>query len=62
MAETITPTTAKPKAKPAAFEAPKYEFPRFEIPKFEVPKLEVPAAFREIAEKGVTQAKTAGKR
>ena len=63
MAEAITPTTAKPKAKPAAAafetskEAPKYEFPRFDIPKFEIPKLEVPAAFREIAEKGATQAK-----
>ncbi len=61
MAEAINPTTAKPKAKPAAFESsketPKYEFPRFDIPKFEVPKLEVPAAFREFAEKGVSQAK-----
>ncbi len=31
--------------------------PKFEIPKFEMPKMEVPAAFREIAEKGVAQAK-----
>ncbi len=53
-------TTIKPKAKPAAtpyIEAPKFEMPRFDIPKFEMPNLEVPAAFREIAEKGVTQAK-----
>ncbi len=50
-------TTAKPKTKPAAFDTPKFELPRFDIPKFEVPKLEVPAAFREFAEKGVTQAK-----
>jgi phasin len=36
---------------------PKFEMPRFEMPKFEMPKLEVPAAFRELAEKGVSQAK-----
>ncbi|MCC6890278.1 MAG: phasin [Hyphomicrobiales bacterium] len=34
------------------------EFPKFEIPSFEVPRLmEVPAAFRELAEKGASQAK-----
>jgi phasin len=44
----------KPKAKltPAAFEMPK-----FELPNFEIPKMEIPAAFREIAEKSVSQAK-----
>ena len=31
--------------------------PKFEMPKFEMPKMEVPAAFREMAEKGVSQAK-----
>ncbi len=36
---------------------PKFEIPRFDLPKFEVPKMEVPAAFREFAEKSVTQAK-----
>jgi phasin len=36
---------------------PKFEIPRFELPNIEVPKMEVPAAFREIAEKSVTQAK-----
>jgi phasin len=42
----------KGKAKPASgFDS------KFEMPKFEIPKLEVPAAFREIAEKGVSQAK-----
>jgi phasin len=59
MAEAIN-TTAKPKAKPAATsytDVPKFEMPRFEIPKFEMPAFEVPAAFREFAEKGVTQAK-----
>jgi phasin len=44
--------SAKTKAKPASgFEA------KFEMPKFDLPKLEVPAAFREIAEKSVSQAK-----
>ena len=43
----------KTKAKPAAsgFES------KFEMPKFDLPKMEVPAAFREFAEKSVTQAK-----
>ena len=54
-------TTSKPKTKPANFasttETPKFEIPRFDMPKFEVPKMEVPAAFREFAEKSVTQAK-----
>jgi len=31
--------------------------PKWEIPNLELPKMEIPAAFREIAEKGVTQAK-----
>jgi phasin len=56
-------TTVTPKAKPAkpasasAFEVPKFEMPKFEMPKFEMPKMEVPAAFRDIAEKSVSQAK-----
>jgi phasin len=52
-------TKAKPKAAAAGFasEMPKFEIPRFDLPKFEVPKMEVPAAFREFAEKSVTQAK-----
>jgi len=36
---------------------PKFEMPRFNMPKFELPKMEVPAAFREFAEKSVTQAR-----
>ena len=54
MTESIETTTSKSKAKmaPAAFEMPK-----FELPNFEIPKMEVPAAFREIAEKSVSQAK-----
>ncbi|HVY00146.1 MAG TPA: phasin [Pseudorhodoplanes sp.] len=48
-----TTATSKPKTKaPVAFEAPK-----FEIPSFDMPKLEIPAAFREFAEKSVSQAK-----
>jgi phasin len=31
--------------------------PKFELPNFEMPKMEIPAAFREIAEKSVSQAK-----
>lgn len=54
MAEATTTAGTKPKAsKPA----PSFEIPRFEVPKFDLPKMEVPAAFREIAEKGISQAK-----
>jgi phasin len=59
----VTPKT-KPKAVASAsafempkFEMPKFEMPKFEMPNFDMPKMEIPAAFREIAEKGVTQAK-----
>jgi phasin len=45
-------STSKQKAKASDFEMPKFEIPRFEMPKFEVP-----AAFREFAEKSVTQCK-----
>jgi phasin len=44
------------KTKSKALET-KFEMPTFEMPKFEMPKMEVPAAFREFAEKGVSQAK-----
>jgi phasin len=54
MAEANTTAGAKPKA---AKPAPTFEIPRFEAPKFDLPKMEVPAAFREIAEKGISQAK-----
>jgi phasin len=51
-------TAPKAKAKPSSMpEMPKFEIPRFDLPKFEMPKMEVPAAFREFAEKSVTQAK-----
>jgi phasin len=55
-----TPTAAaKPKAKAATPIVPLFELPKFDLPKFDLPKMEVPAAFREIAEKGVAQAKDA---
>jgi phasin len=51
-ATTSTPSKAKSKPAPSAFEMPK-----FEMPKFEIPKVEMPAAFREFAERGVAQCK-----
>ena len=44
---------------PKALSAPAagFEFPKFEMPKFDMPKVEIPAAFREFAEKSVSQAK-----
>lgn len=61
MNEATTPTTtpkSKPKAAPAPVPSPSiFEMPKFDMPKFEMPSMEVPAAFREIAEKGIAQAK-----
>jgi len=54
---TTTSSKSKPRLTSASTEAPKFEIPRFDMPKFDMPKMEVPAAFREFAEKGVTQAK-----
>jgi phasin len=56
---TETPTsTSRSKYKPAPAPAPAAsEAPKFELPNFEMPKMEIPAAFREIAEKSVSQAK-----
>ena len=58
----IAPTAPVSKSKPkpipvAASEMPKFEMPKFEMPKFEMPNVEFPPAFREMAEKGVAQAK-----
>lgn len=54
----VTTTPSKPKTKSGMLpDMPKFEIPRFEMPKFEMPKMEVPAAFREFAEKSVTQCK-----
>ena len=57
-----TSHTPKSKPKPVAvtapaFDMPKFEMPKFDMPKFEIPKMEMPAAFRELAEKGIAQAK-----
>jgi len=53
MAEAATTTKAKSaKSIPSAF-----EMPSFELPKFDMPKMEVPAAFRDMAEKSISQAK-----
>jgi phasin len=58
MAEPQTATvTSKSKPKPVATSASAFEMPKFDMPKFDMPNMEVPAAFREIAEKGVAQAK-----
>jgi phasin len=47
----------KAKAKAATPSASMFELPKFEMPSFEMPHMEVPAAFREFAEKSVSQAK-----
>src|SRR5262245_51714093 len=47
----------KSKAKAPTPAASMSEFPKFEMPSFEMPQMEVPAAFREFAEKSVSQAK-----
>jgi phasin len=58
MPETANSAASKSKPKPVAtVSAPAFEMPKFEMPKFEIPKFEVPTAFRELAEKGVAQAK-----
>src|SRR5437868_2111458 len=55
MTEAIETTTSKSKSKAASPAA--FDMPKFEIPNFEIPKMEIPAAFREFAEKSVSQAK-----
>ena len=50
-------TTVKSKPAKAAPVSSIFDMPKFDLPKFDLPKLEVPAAFREIAEKSVAQAK-----
>src|SRR5271170_5949318 len=51
--------TTAPKAKPSKPVATSFEMPKFEMPKFDIPKVEMPAAFREMAERGVAQARDA---
>ncbi len=60
-------TTAPPNAKTtkhaaSSFDMPdfgilKFEMPKFNLPNFDLPNMEMPEAFREIAEKGVAQAR-----
>jgi phasin len=51
-------TTARARPKQEALSPPTaFEIPKFEFPTFELPKMEIPAAFRELAEKSVSQAK-----
>jgi phasin len=60
MVEAATGTTTnRPKPKHTGFEkeGPKSEAGPFDIPRFDLPRFEVPAAFREFAEKGVSQAR-----
>jgi phasin len=61
MTETTTATTKAKTTKHAAasFERPDYGIPRFAMPKFDLPNMEMPEAFREMAEKGVEQARDA---
>jgi phasin len=56
MEEATTKTISSNKST-SGFSGSAFEFPKFGIPNFEMPKMEVPAAFREFAEKGVSQAK-----
>ncbi len=57
MSEENTIDSPKAKSKPAIGPAAMFDIPKFEMPKFDIPKMEVPAAFREFAEKGISQAK-----
>jgi phasin len=53
-----TQASARAKSRAAtASTTPTFEFPKFGMPNFEVPKMEIPAAYREFAEKSVSQAK-----
>jgi phasin len=57
MAEANPNTAAKAKPAKPALETPKFEMPKFEIPSFGSNGIEMPPAFRELAEKGLAQAK-----
>jgi phasin len=50
-------STATTKAKTEKHKDASFSQPHAEIPKIDLPKMEVPAAFRELAEKGVAQAR-----
>jgi phasin len=50
-------TTATTQAKTAKKTGAPFGLPNYEIPKIDLPKIEVPAAFRELADKGIAQAR-----
>jgi phasin len=50
------PNKSKPKPT-VGTTATAFPFPKFEGSSFDIPKMEIPAAFREFAEKGISQAK-----
>ena len=50
-------TTATTQAKTAKNTGSPFGLPNYEIPKIDLPKMEVPPAFRELADKGVAQAR-----
>lgn len=41
----------------SSLETPRFELPKVEIPSLDLPRFEVPATFRELADKGLAQAK-----
>ena len=57
MEDTTTTKTISSTKPMSGFSGSAFEFPKFGMPNFEMPKMEIPAAFREFAEKGVSQAK-----
>jgi phasin len=50
-------TEANIKAKADKLTGSSFDVPKFDIPKFDPSKMEMPAAFRELADKGVAQAR-----
>src|SRR5271157_5471515 len=57
MMETTATKAKTAKQAASAFGIPDYGLPKFEIPKFDLPNAEMPEAFREMAEKGVANAR-----
>src|SRR5580704_716397 len=57
MDEATSTKTMSSSKSTSGFTGSAFEFPKFGMPNFEMPKMEIPAAFREFAEKGVSQAK-----
>lgn len=53
----MTETTTAPKAKTTKHATASFDMPDYGIPKFDLPNMEMPEAFRDIAEKGVAQAR-----